>query len=85
MADVGFFTCYNLRRLLNIVGIEAFRSYLLAFLATIAPLLASTEPFCLILNFSARIFPPKISFHISKIFANLAGYYCNKLILNGGY
>ena len=85
-ADVGFiFISYNLRRLLNIIGIEAFRSYLLAFLAKFASFFSSTEPFCRILNFFARIFPPETSMHKSKIFANLAGYYCNKLILNGGY
>jgi len=43
-ADVGLmFTVYNLRRLMNIIGIEVFRSYLLTLFAFLGSILASLE------------------------------------------
>jgi len=82
-ADVGLiFTAYNLRRLLNIVGIDAFRSYILAFFALIGTIFTSLKPSGRIQNFFTRIFPQKTSFHKSRIFANLVVHFCNKMILS---
>jgi len=45
-ADVGLmFVVYNLRRILNLIGIETFRSYLLALFAVFGSVLASLAPF----------------------------------------
>jgi hypothetical protein len=45
-ADVGFiFIVYNLRRILNIIGIEALRSYLLALFIKISLLLRQFQAF----------------------------------------
>jgi len=46
LADAGLiFTAYNLQRILNIIGKEVFRSYLLPFSAVLGSVLASIAPF----------------------------------------
>lgn len=85
-ADVGLiFTAYNLRRILNIIGIEAFRSWLLAFFIVIGPILKSIAQFWrrqkkqhqnMIQNFTALI---------STKIGTLASPYFNNWVLKEGY
>lgn len=84
-ADVGLmFTAYNLRRLINIIGIEVFRSYLLAFFAQIGSLLTLFQPFWSIEYSIQRIFTKKIDALQLTLFANLASPFFNNLNLNEG-
>ena len=79
-ADVGFiFTAYNLRRILNIIGIEAFRSYLLAFFAVLGSVLASIALFWRDLKYLLHFSFQKMAFHRMDLMPTLAGQFCNKI------
>jgi len=73
-ADVGLmFTAYNLRRILNIIGIEAFRSYLLAFLAFLGSILASLDAFWRVPKNQVRFLQTKINVSQNVFNAYLSG------------
>jgi len=76
LADIEFiFTCYNLRRLLNIIGTEAFGRYLSYFLVPLTPLFASIDLLYRIQDYHTKISILKTPIIKSNIFANLAEYY----------
>lgn len=78
-ADVGFiFIAYNLRRIINIIGIEAFRSYLIAFLAFFEAILALLKPFWHILKNPPPLYNPKLKCPRINLFPILAGQICYK-------
>lgn len=85
-ADVGLmFTAYNLRRIINIIGIEAFRRCLLAFAAHLCSILTSFKRFWRIQNPDSIFFTPKNNVRISQIIANLAMQFCNEMKLERAY
>jgi transposase len=85
-ADVGFiFTAYNLRRLLNIIGVEVFKSYLHASFALFGSFLTLFVTICQTQNLRTYIFIQKINVLQSKIYANFGKQFYNKMALNGGY
>ena len=68
--NAGFmFTAYNLRRILNIIGIEAFRSYLLAFCIQIRSVCEPLKPFCNSPNIKLKILTRIFNMLISNVFA----------------
>lgn len=85
-ADVGLILIsYNLRRIMNIIGKEAFMSFLLAFFSLKTSFLISLTPFYRTQLSASNKFIEKTTSLISKIFAKLAGNYSNKLNLNRAY
>jgi len=83
-ADVGFmFTAYNLRRILNIIGIEAFRSYLLAFCIQIRSVLAPLKPFYHTQNNKLKSLNLSFDSLISNVFAIFNELFCPTLKLKG--
>lgn len=85
-ADIGLiFTAYNLRRILNIIGIEAFRSYLLALFAIFGSILASIEAFWRVLKNLLPFFNLNFTYRRTVLMPILAGRFCNKTELNRGY
>ena len=85
-ADVGLmFVAYNLRRIMNIIDIDVFRRYLLAFFAVLGSVLASIVPFwrdlkCL-LHFYYQIF----AYRRKDLTPILAGRFCNRIDIERGY
>lgn len=78
-ADVGLiFTAYNLRRILNSIGIEAFRSYLLAFSVVLTSILRSIEAFWRNLKNQPQINNQKLTYRKMDLMPILIGRYCNK-------
>ncbi len=85
-ADVGLiFTAYNLRRIMNIIGIEVFRSYLLALLAVLGVILASLEAFCRTQKVQLQNSLQKNRFLRIDLMATLAGQNFSKINFKEGY
>jgi len=85
-ADVGLmFVAYNLRRILNIIGKEAFMSYILAFFAVLGSILASIVPFWRGLNDRLHFSHQKMAYRRMIIMPILAGQFCNETKLKRGY
>lgn len=85
-ADIGFiFTAYNLRRILNIIGIEALRSYLLAFIIQIGAIMSQLKPIWRIQNLISQKFIQKLAGLIIPKFGNFTGQFCNKINFEGGF
>ena len=80
-ADVGLiFTAYNLRRILNIIGIEAFRSYLLALFVVFGSILASLEAFWRELKIQLAFFNQNFAYRRMVLMPIFGGRFCNKTI-----
>lgn len=85
-ADVGLiFTAYNLRRIMNIVGIEAFRSYLLAFFAFVGAFMTSFKAFCRTQKVRLQNSFQKNRFLRMDLIATLAGQNFSKINFKEGY
>jgi len=85
-ADVGLiFTAYNLRRIMNIVGIEVFRSYLLMFLAFLWAFLTSFKAFWRTQKVRLQNSFGKTAFGTIDLIATLAGQIFCKIGLGRGY
>ena len=75
-ADVGFiFIAYNLRRIMNILGIHVFKQYLIAFSVLIAFILASIYAFCRRIKSIAAQRYRKIDALRTQIFAKFMPYF----------
>jgi transposase len=85
-ADVGLmFTAYNLRRIINIIGIEAFRSYLIALFAVLGAIMGSLEAFGRGLK---NLFPfcsQNLAYRRMVLIPIFGGQFCSKTEINGGY
>ena len=79
-ADAGFiFTAYNFRRILNIIGIEALRSYLLALVIQISLFMSQFKPIWGIQKlYSLKIFQKSTGLIIPK-FGNFTEQFCIKM------
>jgi hypothetical protein len=85
-ADVGLiFTAYNLRRIMNIVGIEVFRSYLLAFFAFVGTFMTSFKAFCRTQKVRLQNSFQKNRFLRMDLIATLAGQNFSKINFKEGY
>lgn len=85
-ADVGLiFIAYNLRRILNIIGIEAFRSYLLALFAIQGSIMGSLEAFWRNLKNPPPFFTQNFTHRRIEIIPIFGGRYCSKTKSERGY
>lgn len=85
-ADVGLiFTAYNLRRILNIIGIEAFRRYFLLVFMLKRAFLSSLEAFRQQLILIGKTGSQKLNRLRIKIFANFMHPFFAKPDFGGGY
>jgi len=85
-ADVGLIlTAYNLRRILNIIGIESLRSYLLTLFIQISLFMSQLKLIWRIQNlYSLRIIEKLASVLMSKN-TNFTPQFCNKMNFEGGF
>ncbi|MDA3904670.1 MAG: IS1182 family transposase [Bacteroidales bacterium] len=85
-ADVGFiFVAYNLRRLLNIIGIEALRSYLLALFIKISLLLRQFQAFWGIQKFYGLKVFQNLTAPILTKNTNFTKQFCSKTNFVGSF
>jgi len=85
-ADVGLiFTAYNLRRIMNIIGLEKLVAYLKALLINFRLLLRYFKPIWQVQNYSLLLFCIKLSFGISKLMHTFIAGNLLKININGGY
>ena len=85
-SDVGLiFIAYNLRRILNIIGIEAFRRYLLAFFTVLGSIMGSLERFWRGRKNLHPFYPQNFTYHRMEILPIFGGQYCSKTKNFRGY
>jgi transposase len=85
-SDVGLiFIAYNLRRILNIIGIEAFRSYLLSFFVVLESILESLERFWRGRKNLHPFYPQNFTYHRMEILPIFGGQFCNKTKIFRGF
>lgn len=85
-SDVGLiFTAYNLRRILNLIGIEALRKYFLFVLMLKRVFLSSLEAFWQQIIRLTKILNPKLMMLRVNIFANFMHQFYAKSNYIGGY
>ncbi|MBU4511748.1 IS1182 family transposase [Patescibacteria group bacterium] len=85
-ADVGLiFTAYNLRRILNIIGIEVLRKYFLLVVMLKRAFFSSLEAFWQQKILITKIVTQKQTMLRNKIFANFRQLFYGKLNYSGGY
>jgi len=85
-ADVGLmFVAYNLCRILNIIGKEAFMSYIFAFPPVLGSILATIAPFWRDLKDLPHIHYQKFAYRRMDLIPILAGLFCNRIDIKRGY
>lgn len=85
-ADVGLmFTAYSLRRIMNIIGIEVLRGYLLTFFTVLGSILASLEVFWRVQKTQPNFCSQKLAYHRIYLTATLAGLNFTKINFRESY